>query len=102
MTVQLPAQTAALPFAAPNWSFAALMFGMLLPPFAPRLRRLVRRAGVRTVRVMGVVILLAALLSCGSDHKATPPAPQAQTYSITVTAASGALTRSTVLTLTVR
>jgi hypothetical protein len=101
LTIQVPAQAAAIPRGLPNWSFATFAFGMLLLPFAPGAGRLTRSAVLKTAMLVAIVISAGVWLSCGSNRNPAPT-PQAQTYTITVTATSGALTHSTALTLIVQ
>ncbi len=100
LTVQVFAQAAAVTPGTRNWSLAALMFGMLLLPMA-LVGGGARHAALRIVLLTATLVSAGAFLSCGGQNTA-PPGPQAHTYNITVTATSGALTRSTTLTLTVQ
>jgi sugar lactone lactonase YvrE len=100
MTVTLPSQTAMLPIYSP---LGGVALGLILLPFASRLRRTARRinkmACLLVVGLVGVA-LLAGLTGCGgSGSSASSPAPQ--TYTLTVTAAAGSLSHATTVSLTV-
>ena len=83
---------------------APLALGLLLLPFAGRMRN----AGKRLGRAASALLLLAAamiavpgLSGCGSTNNITGPTQQPQTYTVTVIGTSGTLSESTTVTLTV-
>jgi hypothetical protein len=81
---------------------APLSLGLLLLPFAGRLRRTGNRLG----RMMSVLLLLAAGLAAVAGISACGTttgifSQQQQTYTVTVTGTSGALSHSSTVTLTV-
>ncbi len=84
---------------------APLALGLLLLPFAGRLRN----AGKRLGRAASALLLLAAamiavpgLSGCGSTNSIVSPTQQTQTYTVTVTGTSGMLSESTTFTLMVK
>jgi hypothetical protein len=100
LTIQLPQTTAKLL----NQPIAFVVWGLLLLPFAGRLRR----AGQRMPRALPGLLLAAAALvvgagvsGCGSTGSGFFAHPQ-QTYSVVVTAASGSISHSTTVTLIVQ
>jgi hypothetical protein len=102
-TVTMTVQTAQLNAAVRSpWlsrTNSPLLLGILLPLFG--IGR-VRRRFKRTVILMAAILSLGATLAlggCGSDQSSNPPQ---QTYTITVTATSGSLQRSTTVNLTVQ
>jgi Bacterial Ig-like domain (group 3) len=103
LTIQLPAQTAGMKLNGERGkTLAGLALAFAVLPFMRRTRQRSRR--LRLLCVAWTVLLGAAsfggLLGCGGGSgSATHPA--AQTYNITVTASSGQLSHSTLLTLTV-
>jgi hypothetical protein len=102
LQVQLPGTAAIQPPARP---FAGgplpLVFCLILLPFAGRLRKAARRwnrlALLALVGAALAVGLPTALSGCGGNAKLNP-----QSYSLTVTAASGSLSHATTLKLTVQ
>ena len=102
LSIQLPQVTASLDSKQPpNRRIPSVLWGILLLPFAARLRK----GGKRLGRVLSVMLLLAAglaattgLSGCGSGgyFGQTP-----STYTIQVTATSGNLSHSISFTLTV-
>jgi hypothetical protein len=108
LTIQLPAVTVSQAHEAPIGSkIPPLAWGVLLLPFAGRMRR----ASKRLVRSISLLLLLVAgmaamagLSGCGSGNGTGTGfyLQQPQTYTIVVTATSSALTHSTTLTLTVQ
>jgi hypothetical protein len=103
LTIQLPQVTASLnQKQPPSRQIPPALWGILLLPFARKLRR----AGKRLSRTVSLLLLLAAsiaaiagLSGCGSSNGFF--AQQQQTYTVTVTATSGTLSHSTTVTLTV-
>ncbi len=101
-TVSLPSQTAALQHAEPVRGLMPVVLGMLLLPFARRMRR---SAG-RLRRIAAVLLLLVAgvagvagMTGCGaSNGHVTQPQ---RIYKISVVATSGTLTHSATVTLIV-
>ena len=83
---------------------APLALGLLLLPFAGKLRN----AGKRLGRAASALLLLFAamtvmtgLAGCGSTNSIAGPTQQAQTYMVTVIGTAGTLSESTTVTLTV-
>jgi hypothetical protein len=100
LTIQLPAQTAALEGRS---AFRGALLGVLLLPFAARMRKAGRRwSGVLSVLLFMAagMAMIAGLSSCGA--KSGFFAQQQVTYTITETVTSGALSHSTTVTLTVQ
>jgi hypothetical protein len=103
LAIQLPASTARLdPGNLSTRKLPAVLWGILLLPFAGRLRRTGRRLG----RTIPLLLLLAAgmagtagLNGCGS--KTGFFAQRQKIYTVLVTATSGKLSHSTTVTLTV-
>jgi DNA-binding beta-propeller fold protein YncE len=114
LTLTLPGQAAALPLKIPfRRGPAPLSLGLILLPFAGRMRRASRRLkGARLKSMICLLVLaLAALTSlvgltgcgggAGSTLTATSPTPTSQSYTLTVVATSGSLSHSIPVTLTV-
>ena len=81
--------------------FGSIVLGILLLPFAGRIRpasKRLRRLSSVLLLLLGGVGAIAALSGCGSQGFYSP----AQTSTLTVTATSGPLSRTTALTLTVK
>jgi len=104
LTVQLPAATAHVDRKElPSLPYALL--GILLLPFAGKMRR----AGKRLGRTMVILLLLtvgiasmAGISGCtNSGASSTSSAQQKQTYTMVETVTSGALSHSATITLTV-
>jgi hypothetical protein len=103
LSVQLPQQTATLsPSRGLGRGLAPVALGMLLLPFAGKMRRTSKRLG----RLACMLLLLLAggaaltgLIGCGSQNGLFAQ-PQ-HTYNLTVTGTSGALSHFTTVTLTV-
>jgi Bacterial Ig-like domain (group 3) len=98
LQVQLPGKAAlersARPFAGGTLPLA---FCLILLPFSARLRRASRRW-----KSLVVVALVSAALAVGLNGCGGKSSLKAQSYTLTVTAASGALSHETTLTLTVQ
>jgi hypothetical protein len=103
VAIQLPSQTAHVENKnLPSGKFPSALWGVLLLPFACRLRRTGKWLG----RMLPVLLLLAASLAtavglsgCGSGSGFF--SQQQKTYTITVTATAGAVSRSTNVMLSV-
>ncbi len=103
LSIQLPATSSRLdPQGTTGRKLPPVLWGVLLLPFAGRLRR----AGRRMRRAVSLMLLLAASLAvvtalggCGGGSSSN--SSQASDYSITVTATAGAVSNSTTLTLIV-
>ena len=104
MTVTLPATAAARPMGLPFRSAPLAALGLLLLPFAGRLRKASRKLGRGAGLALALLISIvgiAAMTGCGgkpSGYFGQAP----QSYTITVTATSGNLTHSTTVTLNVQ
>jgi hypothetical protein len=104
LSFSVPAQTASsAPQHTPFRIVPPILWGILLLPFAARLRR----TGKRMARMLSLLLLasagiaaIATLNGCGT-HNGFFGQPQ-QSYTITVTATTGTLTHSTQVTLTVQ
>jgi hypothetical protein len=104
-TVQVPAVTASLdPEKANHGKLPPVFLGILLLPFAFKLRR----AGKRMRGALSLVLLLAAsaaamtaLGGCGGSSGSSTSQSSPSNYTITVTATSGAMSCNTTLYLTV-
>jgi trimeric autotransporter adhesin len=103
LTITVPHETATTQTASFGNRIPGLALGILLLPFARRLRRGAKRLRGR----LGVVILLAVgaaaslgLGGCGSGNGFFGQAPE--TYTITATVTAGAVSHSTDLTLNVQ
>ena len=105
LTIQVPASTARLDRQNMNGAkLAPVFWGILLLPFAFKLRR----AGKRMRGALCSILLLAAgaaamtaLGGCGGSSGSSTPSPTPVNYTITVTATSGAVSSNTTLYLTV-
>jgi hypothetical protein len=102
LTIQLAPASAAMKKNPLSEKLPPILWGMLLLPFAVRMRR----AGTRLRGILFTVLLTAAglgalsiLSSCASGNGFF--GQQQSSYTVTVTATSGPLTRSTKLTLNV-
>jgi sugar lactone lactonase YvrE len=102
VSIQMPSQTARLEHnELHNGKLPYMILGLLLLPFAGRFRRVGKRlGGVLSVLVLLVVAVtaMAGLSGCGAAKKSSP---QPQSYTITATVTSGALSHSTTITLAV-
>lgn len=101
VAVQVPAATAAVR-RSNTWAFGVVfpLLGVLVVPLGIRCRRLPRK---RVLLVALLLLLLAstgAWLGCGDSSHPAPTQPT--NHTITVTAASGSISHSTALTLTVQ
>lgn len=104
MSIQLPqVSSVLLPSQNPARQVPPVLWGLLLLPFAGKMRRLSKRLG-RTASLLFVLAVglaaVAGLSGCGSTSGFF--AQPTQTYTVTVTATSGALSHSTAVTLTVQ
>ena len=109
LAVQVPIQTASLQHSDRiALQLSPLMMGMLLIPFAGRLRRFSLKGRSQQLKkwlsVVLLVIVVAAslvgLAGCGARSSGFPVLTS-QTYSLTITATSGSLSHSTTVTLIV-
>ncbi len=104
LAIQLPSAVAHLdPPSRSGRNLPAMVFALLLLPFAGRLRALRKRlSGTISLLLLAVAAMgaMAALGGCGSTSGLF--ADQAKTYTVTVTANSGTLSHATTLTLTVK
>jgi sugar lactone lactonase YvrE len=104
VAIRVPAETAALERRnLPNGAIPCILLGLLLLPFAGRMRE----AGKRLGRALSVLLLMAAgaiaiagLSGCGSTTGFF--GQQQKTYTVTETVTSGAFSHSTTVTLTVQ
>jgi sugar lactone lactonase YvrE len=104
LTIQAPSQTASVAAqSTPAGRMPLMLWGILLLPFAGKLRR----AGKRTGRTISLLLLLTAgaagiagLTGCGTNNGFFGQPQKA--YNITVTVTAGSLSHSTHLTLTVQ
>lgn len=102
LTVTVPSASAAMRLDNPfHRGTLPMVLGVILLPFAGRLRKTSRRAlWLAIIGMAGVTML--GLSACGGGGSAGgTPTPTPQSYTLTVTATSGPLTQSTTLTLTV-
>jgi hypothetical protein len=102
VAVQVPATRAAV-YRSTAWAVGLVLplMGMVVLPFGIGSKRLSLKRVLLAALVLMVLISAGAVLGCGAAHVGTPP-PQPTNYTVTVRAASGSLTRSTTLTLTVQ
>jgi hypothetical protein len=104
LAIQLPSPVAHLdPRSRSDRELPAMVFALLLLPFARRLRALRKPLwGTISLLLLAVAAMgaMAALGGCGATSGLF--ANQAKTYTVTVTATSGTLSHATSLTLTVR
>jgi len=103
MTFQLPSATARLDHPdQPGQRLPPLLWGILLLPFAGRMRRAAKRLN-RTISILlflaAGIVTLAGISGCSSNGGSSTK--QTQTYTMVETVTSGTLSHSTVLTLTV-
>jgi hypothetical protein len=104
LSIQLPSTTSSLNRKdIPSRKLPLVLWGVLLLPFASRMRRTRKRLS----RMLSVLLLLIAgitamsgLSGCGSGSGFF--AQQQKTYTVTVTATSGSLSHSTAVTLMVK
>jgi hypothetical protein len=76
------------------------MAGMLLLPWGGRIRRGVGGRRLMACGLLLVITAAGAMLGCGSENPA--PAAQPKNYNVTLVVASGTVTNSTILHLTVQ
>jgi hypothetical protein len=99
LQIALPSQSSsARPIRRPFGALAVAL-GLVLLPFAGRLRqtsRRLRRTACLLVLGLACLAAMAGLTGCGGNS-----APAAQTYTMTVTATAGSLTHTATLDLTV-
>jgi hypothetical protein len=105
LTVQLPAQTAWMKLKGERGkTLAGMALACALLPFMRRTRERIRRLSLLCIAwsmVLGAASF-GGLLGCGGGSGSKSDTnPAAQTYNVTVTATSGQLSHSTLLTLTV-
>jgi len=105
LAIQLPQVTAALERKnPPNSALPGILLGVLLLPFTGRIRKACKRLG----GVLSVLLLMAVgvapisgLGSCGASSGSGFFGQQQQTYTVTETVTSGALSHSSTFTLTI-
>jgi sugar lactone lactonase YvrE len=104
LTVTVPSSAAALDTDNPFHRGALpAALGLVLLPFAGRLRRTSRRAlWLAIVGLAGFTMLGLSACGGGGGGGGGTPTPTPHSYTLTVTAASGSLTQSTTLTLIVK
>jgi hypothetical protein len=103
LIVQLPSQTALLRHGEILALRLSPMMGIVVLPFAGKLRRSTGKRG-RVMVLLSLVFLglsLVGLTSCGSKDSGFLGSSQ-KSYTITVAASSGTLSHSTTLNLTVK
>ena len=104
LTITVPSSTAALHTGNPfHRGTLPMVLGVILLPFAGRLRKTSRRVLLLAIVGMAGFTML-GLSACGGGGGSGPggtPTPTPHSYSLTVTATSGSLTQSTALTLNV-
>ena len=101
VAIRVPATVAGLPRTSP-WVFALalpLTMGMFLLPFGSGINLRHGRRGVGACLLILVLLAAGALVGCGGSSR---PVAQARSYTITVTATSGAVSHATTFTLTVQ
>jgi hypothetical protein len=104
LTVQVPSQSAGLlRRSIVALQLSPMMLGMLFLPFAGRIRRFAgKHSRLALLLVLSLVgTALVGLTGCGSKVSGFLGNPQTS-YTLTVTATSGALSHSTTLNLTVQ
>jgi hypothetical protein len=81
-----------------------IALGLLLLPFAGRLRRTGRRwkGTAWLVVALAGAALAAGLTGCGGSSSSNTSPPPPQSYTLTITATSGSLSHSTTVNLTVQ
>ncbi|HEY3706167.1 MAG TPA: FG-GAP-like repeat-containing protein [Terracidiphilus sp.] len=87
------------PFSRATWTVA---LGLMLLPFAGRLRRTSRRWLTMVLLIAAGLTAGLGLSACGGSSGSSTPPPSSKTYALTVTATSGSLSQSTKLTLTIQ
>jgi sugar lactone lactonase YvrE len=104
LTVQVPNVSASVPRSElMAFTLSPIPFGMLLLPFAARIRRRGRSShrAASMLTCLFVLLVLGGLAGCGSIKSGYFGQSQ-QTYAVTVTGTSGVLVHSTTVTLTVQ
>jgi hypothetical protein len=101
VAIQVPAQAAANRSpGALGRGLAPIMAGMLLLPWGGRIRRGVGGRRLMACGLLLVITAAGAMLGCGCENPA--PAAQPKNYNVTLVVASGTVTNSTILHLTVQ
>jgi sugar lactone lactonase YvrE len=103
LTIVLAKTTAALGGDDPSRRLAPMLVGLLVLPFAVRIRRPGARSGRRVCALLVVMAgcsLVAGLSGCGSSGSGFFGHPQ-QSYSIVITATSGSISHTTTVALIV-
>ena len=107
MTVQIPANLAHMERMRVGKELAPFTLALLLAPFAWRRRR----ASVKLARAMRLLLVLCVsagflgAVGCssgGSSNTTPPPPPTPESFTLTVTAASGAISHTSTVTLNVQ
>jgi hypothetical protein len=101
MTVTLPAKAAVLPLGRPFGGALPIALGLILLPFARRLRKGSRRLS-RLIPLTALALVGAMGLSgCGGGSSGMGSQSQPQDYTLTITASSGSLSNTMTVSLTV-